>query len=369
MTVKFAWAVALFIAFSGVLMPRYKAVQQIFFILLSVLIFQAQAQTASSAAAPARTIIQTQAVSELALYPWREASASVVARNQAKISSEISGVIVKIAAEAGQSVGRGAELVQIDPTDYRLNLERARANLESSRARLAQAESQLRRARELQAQNFISPEAVTQRETEKAVIEAELKVSENALVQAQRALSKTNLRAPFAAVVLSREASVGEWANPGTPLLTLVEAAPAQVSAALSAADVASFDTAREWSLESQGRTWTLKKIRLAAAVNPGTRTREARLAFATGEAALPGTEGRLLWRDARIHLPASVVATRGVGADLRYGVVVVEQGKARFVPLAGVQEGRPVLLPQELYGAVIVARGQNAVDEGAALR
>jgi len=53
----------------------------------------------------------------------------------------------------------------------------------------------------------------------------------------------------------------------------------------------------------------------------------------------------------------------------LRYGVVVVEQGKARFVPIAGVQEGRPVLLPRALYNAIIVTRGQNAVDEGAALR
>jgi len=318
-------------------MPRCKAVKLVFFVALIGLGFQVWAQTTPSATTPLRSMIQTKPVTELALYPLREASASVVARNQAKISSEVSGVIVQMVAETGQTVARGAELVQIDPTDYRLNLERARASLESSRARLAQAESQLRRARELQAQNFISSEAVTQRETEKAVVEAELKVSENALAQAQRALSKTSLRAPFAAVILSRTASVGELANPGTLLLTLVEAAPPQVSA--------------------------------AAAVNPGTRTREARLEFTDAESALPGTEGRLLWRDTRIHLPASVIATRGVGADLRYGVVVVEQGKARFVPIAGVQEGRPVLLPRELYNAIIVTRGQNAVDEGAALR
>lgn len=350
-------------------MPRCKAVKLVFFVALIGLGFHVRAQTTPSATTPLRSMIQTKPVNELALYPLREASASVVARNQAKISSEVSGVIVQMVAETGQTVARGAELVQIDPTDYRLNLERARASLESSRARLAQAESQLRRARELQAQNFISSEAVTQRETEKAVVEAELKVSENALAQAQRALSKTSLRAPFAAVVLSRAASVGELANPGTLLLTLVEAAPPQVSAALTAADVTSFDSARELSFESQGRTWALKKLRIAAAVNPGTRTREARLVFTDVESALPGTEGRLLWRDTRIHLPASVIATRGVGADLRYGVVVVEQGKARFVPIAGVQEGRPVLLPRELYNAIIVTRGQNAVDEGAALR
>ena len=350
-------------------MPWYKAVKAVFVVAPWCLAIQSQAQTAPNAARPARAMIQTEAVSELALYPLREASAVVVALNQAKVSSEITGVIVQIAAEPGQTVARGAELVQIDPTDYRLNVERAQANLGSSRARLAQAESQLRRARELQAQNFISPEVVTQRETEKAVIEAELKVSENTLAQARRALSKTSLRAPFSAVVLSREASVGEWANPGTPLLTLVESAPPQVSAALTAADVASYEAAREYRFESQGRTWALKKLRVAAAVNPGTRTREARLGFADTDAALPGSEGRLVWRDARMHLPPSVIATRGVGANLRYGVVVADQGKARFVLIAGVQEGRPVLLPSELQAAVIVTRGQNTLEEGATLR
>jgi RND family efflux transporter MFP subunit len=265
-------------------------------------------------------------------------------------------------------VARGATLVQIDPTDYRLNVERAQMQLESVQARHRQAEAQWQRAKELEAKKFISPEAVNQRETEMAVIAAEVKVSENALAQAQRALNKTSVRAPFSAVVLAREASVGELANPGTPLLTLVESAPAQVSAALTASDVPSFDAAHAWTFESQGKTWAVKKLRIAAAVNPGTRTREARLEFADATAAMPGSEGRLLWRDTRMHLPTSVIATRGVGANLRYGVVLVQQGKARFVPIAGVQEGRPVLLPKELYSAVIVAHGQNAVDEGAVL-
>jgi RND family efflux transporter MFP subunit len=346
-----------------------KAIKPILFLLLWGTGFHAWTQTVPATGPTVRAAIQTKAASELALYPLREASATVVPRNQAKISSEISGVIVQMSAEVGQTVARGAELVHIDPADHRLNVERAQANLESARARLSQAQAQWRRARDLQAQNFISSEAVNQRETEVAVIAAEVKVSENALAQAQRALSKTSLRAPFAAVILSREASVGELANPGTVLLTLVESAPPQVSAALTAADVPGFDAANEYRFESQGRIWPLKKLRLAATVNPGTRTREARLVFADmNNAALPGTEGRLVWRDGRMHLPASVIASRGLGADLRYGIVVAEHGKARFVPVAGIQEGRPLLLPQELYGAVIVVRGQNAVEEGALL-
>lgn len=349
-------------------MPWHQVLKNCALVFALALSLQAQAQTNPAVAAPARTMVQTKPVSELAVYPMREASASVVARNQAKLSSEIIGVVTHIHAEVGQNVARGAILVQIDARDYRLNVERAQMQLESGQARLRQAEAQWQRAKELQTKNFISPEAVNQRETEMAVIAAEVKVSENALAQAQRALNKTSVRAPFSAVVLAREASVGELANPGTPLLTLVESAPAQVSAALTASDVPSFDAANAWTFESQGKTWTLKKLRLAAAVNLGTRTREARLVFADTDAALPGTEGRLLWRDARMHLPASVIATRGVGANLRYGVVMAHQGKAKFVPIAGVQEGRPVLLPKELHSAVIVARGQNTVDEGAVL-
>lgn len=350
-------------------MPLGNLLQSSIFSLLLFLSLCTNAQNSTPAPKlPAGSAVQIQPATQLAVYPWREASASVVARNQTKISSEISGTIAQMNVEVGQRITRGAVLAHIDATDYQLGVERAQANLDSSRARLAQAQAQLRRAKELQTQNFISSEAVNQRETEVAVIATEVKISENALAQAQRALSKTRLRAPFAAIVLTRDASVGELANPGMALLTLVDAAPAQVSAALSAADLPSFESASEWTFESQGRTWALKKIRVAAAVNPGTRTREARLVFVDNGSALPGTEGRLLWRDARMHLPASVIATRGVGAHLRYGVVISEQGKAKFVPIVGVQEGRPVLIPNELRSALIVVRGQNAVNDGVAL-
>ena len=178
---------------------------------------------AAAAQQPAPPAVTAQAFEQLAIHPLREAPATALSLNESRIAAEVTARIDALPAEVGQVVAKGAVLARLEARDYELAVQRARAASESAQARLSLSETQLKRARELKAQNFISQDALNQRETEMAVVAAEAKSSRAALDTARRSLEKCVIRAPFRAIVRARSGQVGELATAGTPLYTLVE--------------------------------------------------------------------------------------------------------------------------------------------------
>ena len=318
----------------------------------------AQAAPASSPGTP--PALRTQRFAEAALHPRREATAAVLARNESRIAAEVPGRVLRWSRDAGDSVAKGEWLVEIDPAEFRIARDRAASAVQAQQSRLALAERQLQRARELQAQGFISSEVVNQRETETSLARAELDGARQQLAAAELALARTRVVAPFAATVRQRLAQAGEVVAAGAPLYILVERSDAEVAATLAPADAAGLRAAAAWVFETgDARALPLQLRRVSDVVSAGARTVEARFAF-KGEAAAPGTEGRVRWQDPRAHVPPAAMVRRG-GA---LGVFVVEAGRARFVPLPGAQEGRAAVLALPA-DAQLVVQGQDTLTPG----
>ncbi len=322
------------------------------FLLLALTITAANAQQAN-------TTVSAKAFAEVAVYPMRDAPASARSLNEAKLSAEVSARVIAIPAEVGQVVPKGTPLIRLDSRDFELAADRADAALKSAQARLELAESQLRRGRELKERNFISQEALNQRETEVEVLRAEVALNRAQRETARRSLEKTTLRAPFRAVVRERLAHVGELAAPGTALIALVDLSRVEVAAQVQVKDVASLQNASEIEFVALGSRHPLKLSRVSPAINPDARNVEVRLAF-TGNEAAPGASGRIAWRDTTPHMPPELVVRR----EGRLGVFVLENRHARFVPLPEAQEGRPA--PAELPPDTRIAvDGRHLLTDG----
>lgn len=302
--------------------------------------------------------VSVRPLSAVAIQPEREAPAQVVSLNRARIPAEVAARIREIPAEPGQRIARGAVLARLDCTDLQLAEQRASAQFEAARAREAQMRQQVGRSRELAAAQFISPDALELRETELKVAQADTRVQQAALAAARREVEKCTVRAPFPAIVEARLAQVGEFAAPGTPLVELTDTSRLQLAARIQAADA---DTLGDTlSFESQGQRFPVRLVRLSPALDPATRTREARLRFA-GRAPAPGSFGVLRWQDTRAWLPADYVLRRGQSL----GVFVLEGNTARFRVLAGAQEGRPALAAGLPADSRIVTEGRFALSDG----
>jgi RND family efflux transporter MFP subunit len=321
------------------------------------------ASHAQTAAAPSPTVA-FKPFAEVATYPGRDAPAQAVALNRTQLAAEVSARVASTHADPGERVNKGQVLVRLDTRDYQLALERARAQLKAAEARLAQADAQLRRTRALQAQNFVSPEALTQRETEVEVVRADVSVAANAVDLAQRNLDKCVLRAPYDAIVRTRDASAGSLAGAGMVLMTLEDATRVEVSARVAPRDLASLRAAKSVEFVSPAGRSAVRIARVSPAIDDASRTHEVRAAF-TGTRAPAGAEGRLAWTDPAPHVPAELVTRRdGNGGGSLLGVFVLRDGVARFVELPGAQEGRPAAsaLPAD---ARIATDGRNSLRDG----
>ncbi|HRI93929.1 MAG TPA: efflux RND transporter periplasmic adaptor subunit, partial [Accumulibacter sp.] len=216
----------------------------------------AQAQNTPVATKATALIIESAPLGEVIIHPQRELAASVMARNESKLSAEVSGVVLRWTAEAGSAVNKGQVLVDIDPVDFRLAVAQAQAAVDASLARFRQAEQQHQRAQALVAQGFFSQEAQVERATEVALKRSELASNRAQLAIAQRQLAKATLRAPFAGSVVERLAQAGEAVTPGSVLYVLAETGAAEVSASIAPADVAGLRRATDLVFATRGQRY-----------------------------------------------------------------------------------------------------------------
>ncbi|HXF94714.1 MAG TPA: efflux RND transporter periplasmic adaptor subunit [Gemmatimonadales bacterium] len=160
------------------------------------------------------------------------ASGKVQPKRKVDVSADITGRITRLAVREGDYVTKGQFLLQIDPTIYEANLQRARAAVSTAEASAVQAEANrdqarraLERTRELRAQNpnLISLEQLEQAQTAYEVAEAlataarhQVDQARAALQEARDQLAKTRLVAPMSGRVTRLAVEEGEVAVPGT---------------------------------------------------------------------------------------------------------------------------------------------------------
>ena len=156
------------------------------------------------------------------------ASGYVVARRQATVSAEITGRIREVLIEEGAAVDAGAVLARLDDERARLDLDLLNAQANSASARIRslvaqrdEADTQLNRTRRLIETGFASDASLTSIQSQRDSLNAQLRAARaDAAAAAARVASQEDfidrhvVRAPFAGVVIAKNAQVGEILSP-----------------------------------------------------------------------------------------------------------------------------------------------------------
>ncbi len=156
------------------------------------------------------------------------ASGYVVAQRKAAVASKATGRLVELLVEEGSRVSRGSVLARLESEDVvaardqaAANLNAAGANREQAKAELHDADLEFRRSRELVGKGFISRTDFDAAEAryKKAVAavggaESSVTSAKAALQAANVAIEYTLIRAPFDAVVLTKNADIGDMVTP-----------------------------------------------------------------------------------------------------------------------------------------------------------
>ncbi len=131
------------------------------------------------------------------------------------IAAETAGRVVQIAFKEGHWAAAGQVIVRLDRSILEAQRDRAEASLSLSRANRDRSEI------------LLKDEAISQREWEET--SAQWRLDEANLRLAEAQLEKTVVRAPFDGFLGLRYVSVGEYVQPGMPIVTLDDTDPIKI--------------------------------------------------------------------------------------------------------------------------------------------
>jgi len=159
---------------------------------------------------------------------------TVEARRATTLVSEVAGRVVEVAPSwaAGGFFEAGDLLLRIDPTDYELAVEQARAQVAQARLRIAQEEAAAdvaRRELDELAGDGGEDNPLATHELQLAEARAALAAAQAALRRARRDLERTRIVAPFTGRLLQKQAELGQFLTRGAPVAQIYAVDVAEV--------------------------------------------------------------------------------------------------------------------------------------------
>jgi len=183
------------------------------------------------------------------------ASGYVVPQRKAAVAAKVTGRIIALYVEEGNRIKKDQIIARLEADDVAAQRDQAQANLEVSKHHLEQAKAELsdakasfEREKSLLAQEFTTKAAFDAAEARSkkafaaaSAAEAAIKASNAALKAANVALDYALIRAPFDAIVLTKNADIGDIvtpigaaANAKAAVVTIADLSSLQVEADVS---------------------------------------------------------------------------------------------------------------------------------------
>lgn len=318
--------------------------------------------------------IQTTHAQRIAIQREVDLAGSLISPDQAKVSSEVAGVVRQVLVELGQEVRAGQIVVKLDTRELELALQRAESQLKQTEAqfgidgvrlkepppdeqissvRLAIANrddalAQLRRAQRLRNQNLLPQADLDTAETRVKVTEANyqaaleavqslkatLQERRHAVELAQKKLGDTDIRASVSGQVAERLVQQGEYIRENTPVISIVQMNPLKVKTAIQEryAGIVRAGLPVEFAVESApGQKFHGRIANVSPSVDQGTRTFTVEILVDNSDRKLkPGffAKGVIYTHSDEnvLAIPENAISTlAGVS-----NVYIIENGKAR---------------------------------------
>ena len=140
------------------------------------------------------------------------------------VAPEIAGRIVNLPVADNQMVHKGDVLFEIEPADYQIALEAARAQVARDQAALDYARANEGRQATLRGEGWVSQDVFQQSASSLHQLQAAVAADQAAVAKAELNLSRVTVRSPVNGYVTNLLAQRGDYANIGQNLVSLVDA-------------------------------------------------------------------------------------------------------------------------------------------------
>ena len=308
----------------------------------------------SGAFAPPPTAVTTTVAEKSQWQPSLETIGTVAAINGVTISTDLAGIVSKIAFESGSQVKAGDLLVQL--------------NTDQEQAQLAQAEAQrdFTQITFTRNEGLLAKRTVSQSDFDSAV--AQFHQALATVDQFKALIARKTLRAPFSGVVGIRQINLGQYLNTGDAVVTLQSFDPIYVNFNLPQQNLSQVTVGQpvEVTLDAYGdKVFTGKITAINSLVDQNSRNVQI-------QATLPNSETQLrpgMYAKVKVVLPDSQEVIAIPSSSIHYApygdsVFVVSEMKSEDgKTYKGVKE-QFVKLGQSKGDLTAILSGVNPGDE-----
>ncbi|MDR7304953.1 efflux RND transporter periplasmic adaptor subunit [Rhodoferax saidenbachensis] len=221
-----------------------------------------------------------------------EFSGEVRPRVESRLGFRVAGKLVRRPVELGQVVKAGQVLAQLDPQDYKLATEAARAQVAAAATNRDLAAADFKRFKELRDQNFISGAELERRDTTLKAAQAQLDQAQAQLNSQGNQASYTTLVADVSGVVTAISAEPGQVVTAGTPVVQIAQDGPRDVVFAVPEDKVAIIKAGSSVDVRVWASKTSVKGLvrEVAASADPVTRTFTVKVSLDAKDALALGT-------------------------------------------------------------------------------
>ena len=306
-----------------------------------------------------------------------EFAGEVKAKVESRLGFRVGGKIIKRQAELGQRVEAGQVLAQLDPQDYKLAADAARAQLRAAGTNRDLAAADYKRYKELKEQNFISGAELERRDATFKAAQAQFEQAQSQLAVQGNQANYASLVADVSGIVTAVEAEPGQVVAAGTPVVRIAADGMRDVVFSVPEDKVTSITPGmlvkvRGWAQDAQTASTVAKVREVSASADPATRTYLVKLALDTKTPpplgstvyVLPEGLGGLQGLPV-IKLPTSALRQEGKSS----AVWVLEKAsmtiKSQVVQIATADGNEAVIANGLQPGMLVVSAGVHVLSAG----
>ncbi len=285
-------------------------------------------------------------------------SGTIEESNGASLSFPVTGTIKKIYVNAGQVVGAGQLIAELDPTTLQNAYTISKTSME-------QAQDVYNRMKELH-------DAGSLPEMQWIQIENQLKSATASEAMAKKSLGDTKLYAPFSGYIATKDAEIGQNAVPGMSIVKLVSIGSVKVKISVPEDDVQRIAKGSSMKIivpALDNRVFSGRVTERGVSADPRSRTYEVKATVLNSDGQLlPGmicqAFTNYMQGSMGVFIPATLVQLDG---DNKTFVWVVNSGKAvkREITISG-ETAQGVQISGGLSaGDQLIVSGQQKVSNG----
>lgn len=298
--------------------------------------------------------------------PMVQVSGTVISRNDSRLAAQVEGLVTWV-AEVGTQLETGGVAARLDDVLIRDVLVEEQTRLAREQANVSFNQAEAQRLAKLARDNHAALSRLELAQRDLSIARSELAAAESRIMQIREKQERTTIKAPFAGVVTGRFIQAGEWAEPGTPIIRLVDTAALEAQAWIPVTALPHVSSGTRLGLTIAGQPATGKVRTLVPVGDDQSRLYELRLLldgdrWSAGQSvriAIPTAESRpalVVPRDALVLRRDGITVFR-ILDDNTAERVTVETGLAAgdFIEVIGAV--RP--------GDTVVIRGGERLHDG----